>query len=80
VCSDNNLCTTGVETCQNGTCQGGTQKTCPAGQTCAPATGTCTCTTGVTCGSLCCSGNTSTCCPAGLKHAGSCKKDLKACS
>ncbi|HEV2124031.1 MAG TPA: hypothetical protein VGW38_14795, partial [Chloroflexota bacterium] len=78
VCNDNNLCTTG-ETCQNGTCQGGTQKTCPAGQTCVPVTGVCQCTTGVTCGALCCSGNTSFCCPTETKHAGTCKKDLKAC-
>ena len=78
-CNDNNLCTTG-ETCNNGTCQGGTQKTCPAGQTCVPATGVCQCTTGVTCGNICCSGNQGTCCPTGTRRAGQCRSNLNACN
>jgi len=79
LCTDNNLCTTG-ETCQNGTCQGGTQKTCPAGQTCVTDTGVCTCTTGVTCGNICCSGSQGFCCPAGTPKAGQCKPNLSGCS
>ena len=78
-CNDNNLCTVG-DTCQNGTCQGGTRKTCPAGQTCVPATGVCQCTTGVTCGNLCCSGNQGTCCPTGTRRAGQCRSNLSACN
>jgi hypothetical protein len=76
-CNDNNLCTTG-EACQNGTCQGGTGKTCPAGQTCVPATGVCQCTTGVTCGTICCNSG-QVCCPPGTNRAGQCRSNLNAC-
>ena len=82
VCNDNNLCTTG-ETCQNGTCQGGTRKTCQPGTTCAPATGTCQCNTGITCvgstGTItCCTGN-QVCCAANTRNAGTCK-NANACN
>ena len=73
-CTDNNQCTT-VDTCQNGTCQGSSPRTCPAGQTCVPATGICQCTTGVTCGNLCCTGNQGFCCPTGTRRAGQCRSN-----
>ncbi len=53
-CEDGNLCTLN-DTCQGGTCQPGSPRTCPVCQTCSGATGTCvavTCTT--TPGQICC--------------------------
>ncbi|MDQ3224197.1 MAG: hypothetical protein M3Q75_12125 [Gemmatimonadota bacterium] len=76
---DNNLCT--ADTCLNGACQAGPTKTCPAGQSCVPATGQCACPAGSNiCGNVCCSGNQSFCCPAGTAKAGECKPNQQSCT
>ena len=78
-CTSTNRCITGATCNSNGTCQGGTTKACPTGQTCVPATGVCTCTTGVTCGDLCCTG-TQICCPPGTRRAGQCRNPSAGCN